>query len=335
MSVNAIIWDLLPPRNSEEAAFAVSYFRQIHYLYKFQKVFVQESVFSAVSSEIRSGDKYIQPLPIITNEDKHVINSLKKQLDSYLWAKKKSDVLEVGLTPFLVTVEVWKIAEANNAMIIVPFSNPTSAFSALLNLLVGDRRTTIGCLSEDIELWLFSHFADLSGECPFFYDFNLLLVSETENAPAIRKCQREFCELRDLYLFDAEERVLKNYEEKLAKFQISQRQMLDYVSQRYGKRIVTTEVFLAPSKENIKMVKAPTWKCDSFSKAIKKVKRGDSFTPYFMNLSFYPFELLKSLREPVAANIEVNPVVHLRSFEIASKSVLNLALLNYRKRINP
>ena len=144
---------------------------------------------------------------------------------------------------------------------------------------------------------------------------------------------KELCELRESYLFDAEKRELNVYEKKLANFQINQRQLLCYISQKYRRRIINTEVSLAPSRKNIEILRNPAWKCDSFGRAINKVKRSDSFTPYFMNFSFYPSELLKSLREPALASAEVNPVAYFRSFEIASKAELKLALVNYRKRV--
>lgn len=332
--VNAIIWEFQEPLNSEEQSFALSYFRQIHYLHCIQEIYVPSNVLSSIASVLSIKDNFIKITPSAGKEEKRALKGLATSLDTFLWKMKKRDIYESGLTSFLTAFETWLMAQKHEAVIVVPFSNPTSVFSRLVHLLVGDQRENISCLSEDIELWLFSRFAEISAESPYFLDFSLRIANAIGNDVELRKYHRELSDLRNQYLFNTEKRDLVNYEKRLTRFQVCQGRMAYHLSQEFPGQIINTKVSLAPSRKNMEMLRNSKWKCDFLGTIMKQVKMESNFTPFFLNFDFYPSEIMKSLRQPAALNTAVNPLAYAQAFKIAGKAELELAMANYKERLD-
>jgi hypothetical protein len=333
--VNAAVWEFLPPKNSEEKESTVAYLRQFHCLQGFQNIFIPRSAFSSICNVIEAEDSYVKMLPMITREDEKTLESLEESLNSLLWKMKKIEVHDSDLTSFLSAFAIWLQAKRLKAVVILPLSNPTSDFSRLIHFLVGERRDYLGNIAEDIELWFFSHFADLDAEWPYFFDFPLSTANALEEDSYFLKYRRRLTEFRGNYLsWSATRKDWTGYGRAFSNMLVIQGLILGHMAKKYGDRVFVRKNSFAPTKENLKARVNSRWKCHPFGRILKETKmKNESFTPYFMEFDFYPFELLKSIKPTDLLNKKAKPFWYSHAFETVNKAELRTVLSGYRKRI--
>jgi len=332
---NAILWEFLPPNNSEDKEFTIAYIRQVHHFQGFQDIFIPKNVFSSLSSIIEPNDKFVKKLPLIGKTDKRILEDFEKSINTLLWSIKKTDIFETGLTSFLVAFAIWVQAKKLKSAIILHLSNPTSNFSRLMHILAGEQRKFVECVADDVESWFFSHFADFPAEWPYFFNFTSSTIDMLEKDPIFLEYQRNFIDSREKFFEVGFEKTnLTEYDKILSRITANQKVLFNHVSKNYREHFIATKASLAPSKENWKALRHLTWKCNSFGKMLEHAEiYGSNFIPYFVRFDFYPFELLKKIKANSLLSERDTAFNSTYSFETALKAEMDFVLNNFRKRI--
>lgn len=195
--VNAIILDLALPRYTEETDFAITYLRQMNFFHGFETVLGTKTVLDTISEFTSvNQEKYLKELRQISRSDSKLVKDFEKKLNLILWQMKRTDIHEAQLTSLLSLYAIWLQAKRLKSLIIQSMSDPTSDFSRLIHILAGEGREFIGLLADDIELWLFSHFADLYVEWPYFLHFPKKVVETFLEDDYFKKIRKQFIGFR-------------------------------------------------------------------------------------------------------------------------------------------
>jgi hypothetical protein len=322
------------PNNPEEREFAIGYLRQLRHIQVFQNIFVPRRVLSSLNSAIKTQDEYIRTLPARTREETNTAKCVREYLDSLLWEMKKTDVQEAQLDSFLRAFEIWLKARSLRAVVITPCFGLTGSFSKLVHLLTSDKRDFIENLADDIELWLFSHCADITAEWPYFLQFTPQVAKTLESDPSLLEYRRRLANLRNQYLsWNIENRRLTRYERLLSTMISSLNEINIHLSTKYHENMIIRKGPLGPSKQNLIARTCPQWKCRKFGKILEDFETEGIFSPYFINLDLYPSELIESVDLSKHQKKDKLPFWIALCSETLPKASLELALGEYKKRI--
>lgn len=333
--VNAIVHDLSFPRNPEETELIAGYFRQLHFVHGFEAVFIPSTLYAVVNAQKNSKEKYLRKLGHLNRNENNTMRECEKRLESILWKMKRTDIDEAHLRSFLSLFSVWLQAKRLKSVVVEPLCSPVNSFSALTYLLVGDQRDYIGKLADDLELWLFSHFADLYSEWPYFLDFSVRTAESVQEDEGYAKFHRLFIDLRTKsQTYSTHENSLKKRAKTLSHMLAYCNFILALAKQKYGKEVIITGSSLAVSNKTLSATRKRIWNHADLARLLwQSDSVRPTFVPCFAHVKLHPLDLLKSIRPYGLLPRNVNPLVYYGSFEMSQEEQLKLALSAFRKRL--
>jgi hypothetical protein len=334
--VNAIILDLDLPRNIEDINFAITYLRQLNFFHGFGTIFVPKVVLDIISEFTSiNQEKYLKELGQISRSESKLAKDFEKKLSSILWQMKRTDIHEAQLSSLLSLYAVWLQAKRLKSLLIQSMSDPTSDFSRLIHLLGGEGREFIGPLADDIELWLFSRFADLYVEWPYFLRFPREVAATFLKDDYFKKIQKQFIDFRTrTCVHPANESEMKKRARMISKMQRYFSWILTLAKEKYGEEVIISKASLAVSNETLKATKRKTLNYSELAKFFKETKPiTQNFVPYFIHIKFYPSKLLKPLKPYGLLPKNTNPLVYYHMFETAQEAELKLVFSKFRERL--
>lgn len=334
--VNAIILDLALPRNTEEINFAITYLRQLNFFHGFETVFVPKTVLDTISEFTSvSQEKYLKELRQISRSDAKLMKDFEKKLNSILWQMKRTDIHEAQLTSLLSLYAIWLQAKRLKSLIIQSMSDPTSDFSRLIHLLAGEGREFISFLADDIELWLFSHFADIYVEWPYFLRFPQKLVEAFLEDDYFKKNRKQFISFRtQVCVHPVNELEMNKRARMISKMQQYFSWILALAKEKYGEEVIISKASLAVSNKTLKATERKTLNYSELTKFFKETNPvTQSFTPYFVHVKFYPSKLLKPVKPYSLLPKSTNALIYYHMFETAQEAELKLVLSKFRERM--
>lgn len=334
--VNAIILDLAPPRNTEEINFAITYLRQLNFFHGFETVFVPKTVLDIISEFTSvNQEKFLKELRQISRSDSKLVKDFEKKLNSILWQMKRTDIHEAQLTSLLSLYAIWLQAKRLKSLIIQSMSNPTSDFSRLIHLLAGEGREFIGLLADDIELWLFSHFADLYVEWPYFLHFPRKVVENFLEDDYFKKIRKQFIGFRTrVCLHPANELEMNKRASMILKMQQYFSWILALAKEKYSEEVIISKASFAISNKLLKTTERKTLNYPELAKFFKGSESVcQDFAPCFVHVKFYPSELLKSAKPYSLLPKSTDSLIYYHMFETAQEAELKLVFSKFRERM--
>lgn len=333
--VNAIVHDLSFSRNPEGTELVAGYLRELHFVHGFETVFIPDTLYAVINAQKNSKEKYLGKLGHLNRNENNTMRECEKKLESILWKMKRTDIDEAHLRSFLSLLSVWLQAIRLKSLVVEPLSSPVNNFSTLTNLLVGDQRDYIGKLADDLELWLFSHFADLYSEWPYFLDFSVRTAESLQEDEGYAKFHSLFMDLRTKsQTYSTHENSLKKREKTLSRMLAYCNFILALAKQKCGKEVIITKSSLAVSNKTLSATGKRNWNYADIARLLwPDNSDSPNFVPCFTHIRLYPLELLKSISPYALLPRNANPLVYYSSFEIGEEAQLRLALGTFRKRL--
>lgn len=334
--VNGIICDLYLPRNLEEMESVISYLHQLHFIHGFEKIYVPEVAIARIREWIQTYNMiYLRKLEEITSREDMLVRGCEEELDSILWKMKRTDVLEAQLDSFLSLYGMWLQAKRLKSLLVQSMSIPTNPFSRLVHLLVGEQREFIDLLADDIELWLFSHFADLYAEWPYFFNFSTETAKRLQKNDCYRHFHNQFINLRTTSCtYSTERSSLMKREETISRMLKYCSSILESLAKEHGKDMILTKASLTVSNETLVATRGEFWNYSALSEFLGQIREPHPvFSPSFVHIKFYPLVLLKSIKPFGSLSKSTNPLVYYSSFEEIQEAELKFALTRFRKRL--
>lgn len=333
--VNAIVHDLSFSRTPEGTELVVSYLRQLHFVHGFETVFIPSALHAVINAQKNSKEKYLRKLGHLNRNENSTMRECEKKLESILWKMKRTDIDEAHLRSFLSLLSVWLQAIRLKSLVVEPLCSPVNNFSTLTYLLVGDQRDYIGKLADDIELWLFSHFADLYSEWPYFLDFSVRTAESLQEDEGYAKFHRLFKGLRTKsQIYSTHENSLKKRAKTLSRTLAYCNFILALAKQKCGKEVIITRSSLAVGNKTLSATRKRIWNYADFAHLLwQDNSERPTFVPCFAHVKLHPLQLLKSIRPYGLLPENMNPLVYYGSFEMSEETHLKLALSAFRKRL--
>jgi len=334
--VNAIILDLDLPRNTEEINFAITYLRQLNFFHGFKTIFVPTTVLDTISEFTSvNQEKYLKELGQVSRSDSKLEKDFEKKLNSILWKMKRTDTYEAQLTSLLSLYAIWLQAKRLKSLIIQSMSDPTSNFSQLIHLLAGEGREFIGPLADDIELWLFSHFADLYVKWPYFLRFPREVAETFLKDDYLKRIQKQFIDFRTrTCVHPANELEMNKRARIISKMQQYFSWILTLAKEKYGEEVIISKASLVVSNKTLKATERKTLNYSELAKFFKESKSvNQNFAPCFIHVKFYPSKLLKPVKRYGLLPKSANSLVYYRMFETAQEAELKLVFSKFRERM--
>jgi hypothetical protein len=334
--VNAIILDLDLPRNTEEINFAITYFRQLNFFHGFETIFAPKVVLDTISKFTSiSLEKYLKELGQISRSDSKLAKDFEKKLNSILWQMKRTDIHEAQLSSLLSLYTIWLQATRLKSLIIQSMSDPTSHFSRLIHLLAGEDREFIGPLADDIELWLFSHFADLYVEWPYFLRFPKEVTKTFLKDDYFKRVQKQFIDFRTrTCAYPANELEMNKRARMISKMQHYFNWILTLAKEKYGEEVIISKASLAVSNKTLRATERKTLNYSELAKFFKETKPiNQNFAPYFIHVKFYPSKLLKPVKPYGLLPKSTNSLVYYHMFETVQEAEFRLVFSKFRERM--
>lgn len=334
--VNAIILDLDLPRNTEEINFAITYFRQLNFFHGFETIFAPKVVLDTISKFTSiSLEKYLKELGQISRSDSKLAKDFEKKLNSILWQMKRTDIHEAQLSSLLSLYTIWLQATRLKSLIIQSMSDPTSHFSRLIHLLAGEDREFIGPLADDIELWLFSHFADLYVEWPYFLRFPKEVTKTFLKDDYFKRVQKQFIDFRTrTCAYPANELEMNKRARMISKMQHYFNWILTLAKEKYGEEVIISKASLAVSNKTLRATERKALNYSELARFLKETKLSNqNFAPYFIHVKFYPSKLLKPVKPYGLLPKSTNSLVYYHMFETAQEAEFRLVFSKFRERM--
>jgi len=330
--VNAIIVDLYFPKSAEEINFAITYLRQLNFFHGFENIFVPKVVLDAISEFVSlRQEKYLKELEQISRNECKLVKNFEKTLNSILWQIKRTDVYEAQLSPLLSLYAILLQAKKLKSLVILSMSDPTSYFSRLIHLLAGEGKEFIGPLADDIELWLFSHFADLYIECPYFLRLPKKVAEEFLKDNYFKKIRSQIIDFRtQICMYPTSELEIKKRAKMISKMQRYFNWIVMLAKEKYNKEIILSKASLAVSNETLMTKRRKALNYPELATFFKLIDQ--NFVPCFIHAKFYPLELLKSVKPCDLLLKGTDPLVYYRMFENVQEAELNLVFRKFRER---
>ena len=334
--VNAIILDLDLPRNTEEINFAITYFRQLNFFHGFETIFAPKVVLDTISKFTSiSLEKYLKELGQISRSDSKLAKDFEKKLNSILWQMKRTDIHEAQLSSLLSLYTIWLQAKRLKSLIIQSMSDPTSHFSRLIHLLAGEDREFIGPLADDIELWLFSHFADLYVEWPYFLRFPKEVTKTFLKDDYFKRVQKQFIDFRTrTCAYPANELEMNKRARMISKMQQYFNWILTLAKEKYGEEVIISRASLAVSNKTLTAKERKALNYSELARFLKETKLSNqNFAPCFIHVKFYPSKLLKPVKPYGLLPKNTNSLVYYHMFETAQEAEFRLVFSKFRERM--
>lgn len=334
--MNAIILDLDLPRNIEEVNFAITYLRQLNFFHGFETIFVPKVVLDMISEFTSTNqEKYLKELEQISRSESKLAKDFEKKLNSILWQMKRTDIHEAQLSSFPSLYTVWLQAKRLKSLLIQSMSDPTSDFSRLIHLLAGEGREFIGPLADDIELWLFSHFADLYVEWPYFLRFPREVAESFLKNDYLKRIQKQLIDFRTrICIHPANELEMNKRARMISKMQQYFNWILTLAKEKYGEEVIISKTSLAVSNKTLKATERKTLKYSELARFLKETKPiNQNFAPCFIHVKFYPSKLLKPVKPYGLLPKNANSLVYYHMFETAQEAELKLVFSKFREQL--
>ena len=334
--VNTIILDLDLPRNAEEINFAITYLRQLNLFHGFETIFAPKVVLDTISEFTSiNQEKYLKELGQLSTSESKLAKDFEKKLNSILWQMKRTDIHEAQLSSLLSLYAIWLQAKRLKSLIIQSMSNPTGHFSRLMHLLAGEGREFIGPLADDIELWLFSNFADLYVEWPYFLRFPKETTETFLKDDYFKKIQKQFIDFRTrTCVHPTNELEMKKRARMISKMQQYFNWILSLAKETYGKEVIISKASLAVSNETLTATKRKALNYSELAEFFKKTKTmNQNFSPCFIHIKFYPSKLLKPVKPYSLLSKSTNALLYYHMFETAQEAELKLVFNKFRERM--
>ena len=286
--VNAIIPNLPTPASDIEVRHIVQYLDQLHYVRGYDRICILPPFSNATSLS------YVDEYPRqIENEVNATIEIIIERLNSILWDLKKTDYMEANLQPFVYLFSLWLKAKQIKAIIIFPTIDILSPVVHLCQVLIDDRRDCIGTLADDIELWFFSHFADVYINIPYFINFTPEIRNSVKKYVNI-KMLREL--LNILCNYPTSSLEWRKRDKIISKIANYWRRVVKFTQILYKNQIIATPVPIAVSNRNLSSFEKLEWKHKNLMSIFKDhILKDSKFDPYFIIDNLYPKELLKGI----------------------------------------
>lgn len=333
--VNAIILDLDLPRNAEEINFAITYLRQLNFFHGFETIFVPKVVLDTISDFTPiNQEKYLKEIGQISRRDSKLVRDFENKLTSILWRMKRTDIHEAQLSSLLSLYAIWLQAKGLKSLIVQSMSDPTSYFARLIHLLAGEGREFIGYLADDIELWLFSHFADLYVEWPYFLRFPKEAAETFLKDDYFKKMQKQFIDFRTrTCVHPANELETKKRARMISKMQRYFNWILTLAKEKYGKEVIISKASFAISNKALITTERKALNYSELADFFKERSIEQNFAPCFIHVKFYPSKLLKPVKPYGLLPKSTNSLVYYRMFETAQEAELKLVFSKFRERL--
>jgi hypothetical protein len=334
--VNAIILDLDLPRNTEEIDFAITYLRQLNFFHGIETIFVPKVVLDTITEFTSiNQEKYLKELGQISRSDNELARDFEKKLNSILWQMKRTDIHEAQLSSLLSLYAIWLQAKRLKSLVIQSMSDPTSYFSRLIHLLAGEGREFIGPLANDIELWLFSHFADLYVEWPYFLRFPKEVTETFLKEDYFKRIQKQFIDFRTrTCVHPANELEMKKRARMISKMQRYFDWLLTLAKEKYGEEVIISKASLTVSNKTLTATERKALNYSELAEFFKETELiNQNFVPCFIHVKFYPSKLLKPVEPYGLLPKSTNSLVYYHMFETAQEAELKLVFSKFRERM--
>jgi hypothetical protein len=325
--VNALIPDL-PFIAKTEIDHIIQYLSQLHFLRGFETIYVYEK---SLVNEISLS--YVKEFPEQFERDSNnLIGMIIEELDSILWNMKKTDHMEANLTPFISLCSLWLKARSIRAAVIFSRLHPSSPVLYLSQVLTNARRNFIGNLAEDVELWFFSHFADVHIQVPFFTNFPHEIQDFFQRQIDINELYEL---LNDLCKYPTSEYEWKKRSEILSKVINYGKLILRQAQRKYENQIVITSFPIALSNESLRAFEQLPWNYPALMALLQNILlQNDRFNPYFILDSVYPRELLQKFKPLEKISLEKTPLFYIIESEFVGYPTIELAHRGFLKRLS-
>jgi hypothetical protein len=323
------------PRNIEEVNFAITYLRQLHFLHGFERIFVPKVVLGTISEFTQvDGEKYLEKLGQLDDSEDKLVREFENEFTSILWQMKRTDIYEAQLSSLLSLYAIWLQAKRLRSLIVQSLSTPTDSFFRLIHLLAGEQREFIGRLADDIELWLFSHFADLYVEWPYFLSFTKEMVEIFQKDDYYKKSQEQFIDFRTrTCVYPANKFEFRKRAKMISQMLAHFNWIIRSATEKFSKEIIISRASLAVSNVTLITTKKKTLNYSMLAEFREVQLTNRVLVPCFLHIKFYPSELLKSVRPYGLLPEGTNPLVYYSLFENAQEAELKLVLSKLRKRL--
>jgi len=318
------------PRQTTEAEkdYILRYLQQLHFVRGYDTIYLVRNIVDEKNTPL----DYVKVFPEQFEEEVYSsIEAMKEKIDRMLWCLKKTDHMEAGLTPFLSLYSLWLRAKLANAFVLFSGLSLVSPVIHLCQVLTNERRDFIGNLAEDIELWFFSHFADVRVHWPFFLSFS------NENRKALEK-QIDFEDfhqlLNQLFIYPRSTAEWNDRAKTIARVRDYAKLILISSKKQFRSEIVVTTTPIVPRNSTLRSFEQLTWNYSTFAKQIKMITRKENrFTPYFGVDALYPRELIVKMI-PFEGNVWNVPMLLRIAPESSGYATIELAHKAFLRRLS-
>lgn len=329
--VNALL-SYLPATvyEAKEIDMAIGYIRQLHFVHGYETIFLPEGAFRKLQTRIPRENEYVKKLPQRHKSDDKLVKEAGEILDRILWSLKKTDHVDAQLDSFLDIFSTWIRALSLKAVVVLPMARAIDSLSHFFHILVSDQRDFIGNLADDLELWLFSRFADVPIQWPYYLDFS----NEIKETLLTRFDFDQFKDLRTAICKSSVGKGLRVERENMllggAEFVGS---ILEFAKTFHRDKIIITQSAIGASNDSILAFKELNWHHPSLMQVLEEpILNDENFASCFMIDRFYSSEFIKKMQPFGSLKSAMNPLVYYASFELACDKEVGLALENFRER---
>lgn len=326
--VNALIPDLPTPTTKIEIKHIIQYLRQLHFLRGFETIYTPEkSLVNQISLN------FLREFPERFERNMNsLIEVITEKLNSILWDMKKTDYMDADLTSFTSLYSLWLRARSMKAVIVFCRLHLLSPVLHLSQLLISDRRDFIGNLADDIELWFFSHLADVQVQLPFFIDFSEEIRDLFSKRIDINKLHKL---LNDLCKYPTSDYEWKERGETLSRVINYGKVILRLARSRYRNQIVITSYPVAISNKSFGSFERLPWNYPSLKAIFKNVLlQNDTFNPFFILDTLYPRELLERMEPLEKIPLQKTPILLDIKSERTGYQAIELAHRKFLERLS-
>ena len=330
--VNALLWDLLSTFDDpEETNLVISYVQQLHFFHGFEAIFVSEDTYDRIMARKPYENDYLRKLPTFQKSQEKLLEKIKNELDSILWALKKTDHIEAQLNSFVSLYSKWVHALSLKAVVVLPMMTPTSSVSHFFHILVSDKRDFISHLADDLELWLLSRFGNVPIRWPYYLNFSKQVKEDLST-------QFDFEQFKDLRTKICRYPTTKQEEQTRKKFLRealeSNRSIIEFSMTNYRDNIVLTRSAIGVSNENLLAFERLNWHNPKLMEILQEpILNSKGFVPCFVPDKLYSFELIRRIQPLGSLRNAINPLDYYAMFELVCDKNVDLALENFKNRL--
>lgn len=325
---NALIPDLNMQMTESERDYVLRYLQQLHFIHGYSTIFLTHEIVDKGEVSL----DYVKVFPERFKEEVCTFSeAMKNEIDEILWNTKKTDYMEANLAPFVSLYSLWLGAALTKAFVLFSRLSLISPVIHLCQVLADQRRDFLGGLAEDIELWFFSHFADVQVQWPFFLCFseqNIRILEKQIDIKDFHPLLNQMC------IYPHSNAEWNQRTKIIAKARNYAKLILVSSKKLFRSETVATKTPIAPSNNTLRSFEQLTWNFSTFAEQANKIiRKGNRFTPCFAVDALYPRELIAKMR-PLEGSIRNMPMLLGIAPESSGYKVIELAQKAFQRRLS-